>query len=388
MRRVRIAPRPDWQAKAEAVGFYFHTHEDGTPYWDESVAYAFTLREIEEDIEAPTAELEQMCLAFVQKAGRDEEVLRRLHIPEHAWPLIAESWQRGDRNLYGRFDFAYRGSGPAKLLEYNADTPTSLIETGYIQWTWLEDQIAAGVLPEGADQFNSLHDKLVAGLKGYNRGKRYRLHLACSGDSEEDRETIAYLAECAKQAGIPAHCLAIEQIGLSDGGGFVDENDQTIDVLFKLYPWEWLLNEDYGRKIGAAPIRFIEPVWKTLLSTKGLLPYLWEMAPGHPNLLEAYFSDDPRAARLGNHVVVKPLLSREGANVEVRDGPASTRSDGPYGAEGTVTQALAPLFAQDGIHAVIGSWLVASEPAGLCIREDDNPIIGNRSRFIPHYIEP
>ena len=381
-----MTPRADWRDKAEGIGFHFHTHEDGSAYWDESIAYAFSLAEIENDIETPTAELEQMCLAFVQKAGRDEAVLKRLGIPDYAWPLIAESWERGDRNLYGRFDFAYRGTGPAKLLEYNADTPTSLIETSYFQWMWLEDMIAAGALAEGADQFNSLHDKLVAALKDYDRGRRYRLHLACAGESEEDRETIAYLAECAKQAGQQAHCLAIEDVGLNADGAFVDENDQAIKVLFKLYPWEWMLGEEYGRKIAGSSLRFIEPIWKSLLSTKGLLPYLWEMAPGHPNLLECYFSDDARAGTIGNHHVVKPLLSREGANVEVHDGPASVRTDGPYTGP-TIVQALAPLFSAEGCHAVVGSWLVASEPAGLCIREDTSPIIGNRSRFVPHYIE-
>jgi glutathionylspermidine synthase len=36
--------------------------------------------------------------------------------------------------LYGRFDLAYRGDGPPKLLEYNADTPTALFEAAVVQW--------------------------------------------------------------------------------------------------------------------------------------------------------------------------------------------------------------------------------------------------------------
>ena len=46
-----------------------------------------------------------------------------------------------------------------------------------------------------------------------------------------------------------------------------------------------------------------------------MLPLLWEMFPGHPNLLPAFFEDDPNAATLGTSFVRKPLYSREGANV-------------------------------------------------------------------------
>ena len=387
MRRVRLAERSDWRAKAEAEGFVFHS-EDGAPYWDESVCYAFSLREIEEDIEAPTADLEEMCMTFVDSAVKDEEVLRRLAIPSFAWPLIAQSWARGDRNLYGRFDFAYDGTGPAKLLEYNADTPTTVFETGYFQWVWLEDQIKAGRLPQGADQFNSLHDRLVSAFGQMNRGQPYRLHLACVDDSDEDRATIGYLAECARQAGVTAYCMAISKIGTTDRGLFVDEDGAPIDVLFKLYPWEWMLREEYGRNIAGCETRFIEPIWKCLLSNKGLLPYLWKMAPNHPNLLETYFADDPAAKALAKAHVRKPLLSREGANVTIENGARSARTDGPYGEEGYVVQKLADLFRAGENRAVLGSWVVAGEPAGLCIREDAGPIIGNRSRFVPHYIEP
>ncbi len=111
MRRVSLTPRLDWQAQVERLGFAFHTL-DGETYWDESVAYAFTLDEIERDIEAPTEAIEQLCFAFIERAIDDDAVLARLAIPAAQWDFIRESWRRGDRNLYGRLDLAYDGSGP------------------------------------------------------------------------------------------------------------------------------------------------------------------------------------------------------------------------------------------------------------------------------------
>ena len=118
-----------------------------------------------------------------------------------------------------------------------------------------------------------------------------------------------------------------------------------------------------------------------------MLPLLWEMFEGHPNLLPAYFSNDPRASKIENNFVKKPLFSREGGNVEITKSDGSIiREDGPYGEEGTIIQALHPLPVFDNNHTVIGSWLVASNACGIGIREDDTAITKDTSRFLPHVI--
>jgi glutathionylspermidine synthase len=386
MRRLAMQERVDWRAKAEQVGFTFHTAE-GVPYWDESAAFAFSLAEIEDDIEAPSAELEEMALDFVGRAVLDEEILTSLAIPREFWSEIHESWQRGDRNLYGRFDFAYDGKGPAKMLEYNADTPTALLETGVFQWLWLEEMIGTGQLPKGADQFNSLHDKLVAAFRNFRDGKPYHLHLTCVRDSEEDRGTVGYLEELAQQAGMETEFLFVDEIGSRDRR-FVDMNDEPIDMLFKLYPWEWMLREDFGRLVPGSRTQFIEPIWKAVLSNKGLLAHLWAMAPGHPNLMPTYFPG-AEGADLGGSFVEKPLYSREGANIRVfENGVPVADSGGPYGAEGVVRQKTITIPDFGHGHVIIGGWMVASEPAGMLVREDSSPVTGNLARFVPHFIEP
>ena len=114
MQRIVCPERDDWQTTAEACGFDFHTI-DGERYWDERGYYAFTLKEIEEAIEAPTGEIDAMCLELVGRAVGDEHILQRLKIPEAFWPLIAESWHRDEGSLYGRLDLQFTGRSPAKL---------------------------------------------------------------------------------------------------------------------------------------------------------------------------------------------------------------------------------------------------------------------------------
>jgi glutathionylspermidine synthase len=386
MRRFALPERADWQATAERMGFVHHS-ADGARYWDERAAYAFTLEEIERDLEAPAAELEEVCLAFAGEAVASEPILTSLGIPRAFWGEIYDSWMRGDRNLYGRFDFAYSGKGPAKLLEYNADTPTALFETGVFQWVWLEEQMARGALPAGADQFNSLHEKLVEAFRQLKGGAAYHLHLACARDSAEDRGTVQYLRDCAQAAGLSTAFLYMDEIGRNAGGAFVDQQNVPIATLFKLYPWEWMFAEEFGRSVIGSPTQFIEPVWKAVLSTKALLPHLWRMEPNHPNLLPAYFVGAEQAD-LGSRIVEKPIHSREGANIRIVEaGKVIRETDGPY-AGALIRQSLAELPDLGGGSAVLGVWMVASEPAGLLVREEESPITSNMARFMPHIIEP
>ena len=384
MERRAVRPRENWRRVAAEHGFTFHT-PDGERYWDESHAYRFTLREIEDDLEDPVEELEQMCFEVVERAVASEELLRRLAIPEMFWGYVAESWRNRERNLYGRMDFCYDGQGPAKLYEYNADTPTALYESAIFQWVWLEQAMEQGLIPEGADQFNSLHERLIDAFGRF--GVEGPLHLACARDTDEDLGTIEYLEDCARQAGLATQRMFMEDIGLADDGSFTDLDDAPVRWLFKLYPWEWLMEEEFGSRIPRSGTRFIEPGWKAVLSNKGLLALLWEMFEGHPNLLPTYFEDDPGVAALGGHYVRKPLLSREGANIVfVANGRTVMGPEGPYGAEGFVRQAYAPLPSFDGRRPMCGVWLVASEAAGMCIREDEGAITTDDACFIPHFI--
>lgn len=387
MFRMPCQPRKGWQQLANEYGFHFHTMY-GEPYWDESAYYQFSLPQIENDIEDPTAELHQMCLAVADEVINSESLLTRFCIPEKHWDTVKDSWQRRDPSLYSRLDLVYNGKGPAKLLENNADTPTSLYESGFWQWLWLEQKVNNGSLARHADQFNSLQEKLVHRFREialhYNINQ---LHMACCKDTVEDRGTVQYLQDCASEAGLTADFVFIEDIGLADTGVFTDLQDKPIADCFKLYPWEFMLREEFGDVLGDAGVNWLEPAWKSVISNKALLPQLWKMFEGHPNLLPAFFSDDVGSHDLSGKWIKKPLFSREGANVSmVEDGRERELSAGPYGEEGFIVQAFAPLPVFEGNHTLIGSWLVDDMPAGISVREDTSAITQDLSRYLPHII--
>ena len=372
MKREPRTPRADWQSKAEEVGFHFHSM-DGV-YWDESACYRFSAAEVD-TLEAATGELHERALEAVERIVSRREY-ERFRIPEPFHALIERSWRDQDKSLYGRFDFSWDGRGEPKMLEYNADTPTALLEASVMQWYWLQD-----VFPQ-YDQFNSLHEKLIERWKAM-RGQLPadgRVYFTCDAEAPEDQGTLDYLRDTAMQAEVKALAIDIADIGW-DGKRFVDIEERPIAALFKLYPWEWLAREPFGQHLLARAAVMIEPAWKMLLSSKAILPVLWEMFPGHPNLLAASFEE----GAVAGDCVKKPLYSREGANVSINAGGTTVEAPGDYGAEGFIWQAYHALPRFEGAHTVIGSWIVGDEPAGIGIREDASPITRNTSRFLPHY---
>jgi glutathionylspermidine synthase len=382
MQRRLCEERPHWREFAEEYGFTFHTL-DGDIYWDETAHYEFTLEQVEEDLEAATSELHTMALELVDEAIRDERLLRLLAIPQRHWDLLRASWQRRDPSMYARMDLSYGGGGPPKLYELNYDTPTCLYESAFFQWVWLEDLRLAGQLPARADQFNSVQDKLEEFFR--KRLLRPPVHFAAVGQSEEDCATVSYLCDLANQAGCAGRFVSIEEIGLTETGQFVDDEDFPIVTLFKLYPWEDLLEEPYAEHLGSAATRFVEPPWKLILSNKAALALLWERHPGHPNLLPTFFDDKTSALPPG--WVRKPFFSREGANVEIHEANGNRLEvTGPYSRHPVIRQLWHPLPRFGDRYPVIGSWIVGDEPAGMGIREDFSPITQNRSRFVPHII--
>ena len=384
MERITLPGRPDWQQKANEIGFTYHSlglrpqgEADGL-YWFEEAAYRFTAQEVDH-LEAATEELHRLCMRAVQHVVEsDRSQMDRFGIPAAYRDLVIHSWERHDPHLMGRFDLAFDSiTGHVKMLEYNADTPTLLIESSLMQWFWLQD-----VFPED-DQFNSLHEKLIARLETIKARMPSDAVLHVSGleTADEEFQHCKYFIDLADKAGIDARFIDIRNLRWTEQGRFIDDEPREVRFLHKLYPWEWLVKEPFGIHLTEAKMALIEPPWKMLLSNKALLPLLWQMNRGHPLLLASGWSRDD----VGEAFVQKPILAREGANMRmVRPGFEDVVTGGSYGDSPTIYQDLAPIPIFEGQHVVLGSWVVGDEAAGIIVRESENPIVVNTSRVVPH----
>lgn len=338
----------------------------------ENAYYRMTLSEVKE-LEKATKECYEMYCAAAESCLYDNKRLEALHIPLEVREAIIRSWEEDDYSLYGRFDFVLVNGVP-KLLEFNADTPTSLIEASLIQWFWKED-----MFPDN-DQFNSIHEGLVASWKFI--AEKYNSRTCCFAsvtDCLEDNATLAYLISTAVEAGVTPYEMDISSI-VHENGSLYAPDGSPINFMFKLYPWEFMFREDAAGC--TTEMCWLEPLWKALMSNKAMLPILYEMFPQSPYVLPAYAEPGKLSS-----FCKKPIFSREGANVElVRKGFVLESSDGEYGEEGYIWQELVDLPRYNGVYPILGSWVIGGEPCGLGIRENTSRITDNLSHFVPHII--
>jgi glutathionylspermidine synthase len=395
MERITLAPRPGWQKRVEQEGMLWHTAH-GVTYWHEGVCYRFSEAEID-TIHDATQACHDMAVAAAGALIEGGE-LAQWGYSANAIALIEHSWRNDERDIYGRIDLAWDGHGAPKMLEYNADTPTSLLEAAVVQWSWLIDVYGA----DATGQFNDLHAAFVDRMRRCRAEHGTFLHVSCVFPHDEDTGTVAYIENVAREAGIEVKFVPIQSIGHTpeDGGLFLDQDDEPIRLMFKLYPWDWLLADSYGPLLVDAilngRIRLFEPAWKMLLANKLLLVKMWQMFPDSPYLLETHRSERPLRAKMERGeaagYVRKPALGREGQNVAIfRRGQAmaAEQTSGTYGDNEAVYQDLAGLFVAglgvQRVHALIGSWVIGGEAKGMGIRESDGAITDDRARFVPHY---
>lgn len=387
MERIEINPRLDYKTIVEKQGLKFHTI-DGEDYWNEKAYYSFGIAEINK-IEKATEQCHQFYIEAAEHLVKHPQILKeQFVIPEDIIPFVIDSWNNESDDAakvkclnYGRFDFSYNGSDAPKLLEYNCDTPTSLLEASVIQHFWKQD-----VFPE-LDQFNSLHEKLIERYISLDKNgviNPYvgKIHFTGMPDHlGEDITTISYHMDLCEAAGIKASLINAKDIGLTPTGMFVDMSNKEIDTLFHLYPLEWMVNEKFGKALAKSRVNLLEPLWKMLWSNKAILPILWELFAGHESILPASFTP------MAYDCIAKPVLAREGGNITIlRNNEVSEQTGGLYGDVPLVYQKLHELPNFNGNYPVIGSWCVNGNAAGMGIREDKGLITGNGSAFVPHII--
>jgi glutathionylspermidine synthase len=371
MERLRIEPRPDWEAQVESTGFKFYRPEHQI-CWDESVCYVFKPEEMTA-IEAATNEVQGMCEAVIDNVVQNQRY-SEFNIPQYAWELIEQSWHRRDKNIFGRLDFSYDGQQPPKLLEYNADTPFAMPEASIVQKQWLQQ-----VWP-GKAEFNNIHQSLVNAWRAFESP----IHLISFEHpvKKEADVNIAYLAATIKEAGRIAKVVQLYKV-LWDGEYFREPDNTIIQTVVKLYAWEHLIDDVYGNHAHQRTMQIIEPIWKMILSNKALLVLLWELFPDHPNLLPAFFSCE----RINGDYAKKPLFGRFGENITLSSNNGSISSGGNYAEGPYVYQKLHPLPNMDGNYPTIGSWLIEGRSVGVVIREDITPITNEDSRQVPYFID-
>ncbi|MEO6039885.1 MAG: glutathionylspermidine synthase family protein, partial [Saprospiraceae bacterium] len=324
-------------------------------------------------------------------------LMQELGIPKNLHAMIRHTWE-DDRHLhlFGRFDLVGGLQGlPLKVLEFNADTPTSLPETAIIQWA----QLKANGIPE-EEQFNFIYEALTDNfkrLKTLNPDREAAILFSTLRGAPEDDNNVALLSEAAKEAGFETKFCYVDEVTFSETEGiFAPEgkgNFTRYDFWFKLLPWEYIAEQEPAlctilTKIVQRDLAVVlNPAYTMLFQSKGILKYLWDLFPEDPLLLESTFKEP--IGRSDFPFVQKVFFGREGANVTVYDEiglPVEVRA-GEYGNQASVFQAYAELARDEAGQYYQAGIFFAYEACGLGFRRSPHRIIDNGAQFVGHRVE-
>lgn len=376
----------------EEVGMSWHTDPDGQPYVADEIVQV-----TETEAEAYYNAANELYEMFVEAAQHviDQDRFLELDIPYNLVDPINRSWENDHRHLYGRFDLAGGVDGlPIKLIEFNADTPTSLFETAVVQWALLK----ANSMDEAA-QFNTVYDsirnnfrRLVTGdddPETFGQHYHYQNILFSSiRDLPEDERTVRFLQQMAHDAGFQTDFCYLDAVGFLEQEGVFNPDQTRFDYWFKLYPWEDIALQTDGIAGVLDDITrytdtvILNPAYTLLFQSKGMMQVLYELFPDSPYLLETRAEPIP-----GKKQVAKTLFGREGANTVVYDaaGQILQQTPGEYNRYRSIYQEFAayPKDAQGrGYQAgVFFAW----EACGLGFRRGGE-VLDNLSKFVAHRV--
>ena len=378
----------------ESIGFSWHTDSDNSSYVSDEIVIIN-----EEEANAYYEACNELYDMFAQ-AGQhviDNDLFHEINIPFNLIEMIKESWENDVHwHLYSRFDLAGGIDGkPIKLIEFNADTPTSLFETAIIQWAMLK----ANGLDE-ASQFNNLYEALkdnfkriitldtdVEKFEEYYANLGWKILFSSISSSSEDINTTKLLEHIASEAGFNTDFEFIENVQFNDEGIFKDE--ESFEFWFKLIPWENIAIEESELALILTEIIkekraiIFNPAYSLMFQSKGFMKILWDLYPNHPLLLETSFEPLENKKQ-----VEKRCFGREGANTKIinSDGSIDVETSGDYEGHKAIYQEYVELPTDDQGKTYQAGVFFAYEACGLGFRRGEK-ILNNMSKFVGHIIK-
>lgn len=377
----------------ESLGFLWHTDADFSDYVSKRLV-SVSKSEADAYYHASN-ELYDMFVAAAQYVI-DNNLFHELGIPFNLIDIIKMSWENDVHwHLYGRFDLAGGLDGKAiKLIEFNADTPTSLFETSIIQWAMLKQN---GM--DESSQFNDAFEAIKDNFKRLitleenieNFAKLYdgwKILFSSIAGSDEDEITTKFLQICAKDAGFSTDFAYVDEVLFDDDNG-ISFGGSDFEYWFKLIPWENIAIEEGELALILKNIMknqkaiILNPAYTLLFQSKGIMKILWDLYPNHPLLLRSSFEPIP-----GVKQVKKPFLAREGANVEIlgANGEVLAKEKGDYQNQKFLYQEYYDFNSDENGNKYQAGVFFAYEACALGYRYGGE-ILNNFSKFAGHYIE-
>ena len=376
----------------EELGFSWHTDSDGTKYVSDELVQ-ITDNEAEAYYEATNAIYDM----YVEAAEHviENDLFFELGIPFNLIDVIKKSWENDVHwHIYGRFDLAGGiDDEPIKLIEFNADTPTSLFETALLQWALLKQNDM-----DENRQFNNVYEAIKNNFKRLitlfddtdtfsEHYDGWKILFSSIAGNDEEEVTTKLLQQIATDAGFNTSFDYLGNINF-DETGIYDSDENKYEYWFKLYPWEDIATDEpelattLTNIIQNQEAIILNPAYTLLFQSKGMLKILSDLFPDSPYLLKTSY--EPLE---GVKQVEKTVFGREGANTKIISdtGDVLTHRDGEYDNYKKVYQEYVEFPKDSQGNKYQAGVFFAYEACGLSFRKGGE-IMDNMSKFVGHVI--
>ena len=409
-----------WDAASYArtrEALYGPLRRDGSFVWDSMYGDEYALASLQpvtpEFCQGMRSAAEKMGGIYARTAEvlqqADDELLAELGLPQATWAVVRSSVPSLLPTVLGRFDFAATEQG-LKMLEFNAETPTDVVEGFYVNGKVCEFFGATDPNQALTQGLTGAFDRSVAAYRDSGFAVE-RIVFSSVDWHDEDAGTTRYLLE---QSGLDSRFVPLSQLRVFEDRLQVwnGQTHEPVDLMYRLHPLEKMAQEQdadgypTGRRVleiaAERRLALINPPAAMLAQSKATQALIWslyedgsffspeEQAAIAAHMLPTYFEN----RFLGSSpYVTKRVYGREGGAVTIfgSDGVAWTRdSECNYWDQPVVYQQYVELPKQtvrtlNGLYCgriIYGVFLVAGRGSALVARVGSR-ITGNMAYFQP-----
>lgn len=354
-------------------------------------------------IKKATEELHRVFVNATEHVLKDKSLYSKFNINKENWKMIGDNFQRTKNNyFYGRMDIGFNFDfSQIKIFEYNTGLCGDIYDTSEYQ-----NKVFDYFVKQNPNQIKNKSQIINSISSGHGLlkkvGERWEiLSKNCKNKTiyfiydETDREeklVLSSIFKGLKTKGIPYKLFSDRKCLIKSEKGLLYDKitNEKIDILYKTHPWysiyRNLKNLKEGKKARGDFYEFflnkktkiVEPMWKTVMGNKALLPYVYSLHKDCKYLIPSSFDPFDECFGDDEYIIEKGLMGR-GSMMTKKVKRSEITKKNPN----VIYQKIFKENYVDNNYYIMGSWIVGDKFSGMFVKQSNTMINEYSCNVIP-----
>lgn len=346
--------------------------------------YVTMTKRDEDKIRKATEDLHQLFFNTTKYVLSLNNISKQFNSTESNWKLIRESINRTNNDyFYGRMDIGFSFDlNKIKIFEYNTGLCGEIFDTAIFQ-----SKLFNHFYQDKEDTYSSgerLLERIANRWKELSMNcENKTIYFFCTHHKEEN-VIVQSILTSLDLSNIPYKVLYNgEGVSYDENNHIIDTSSgKKIDILYKTSPWYSIFNlnqkQPYYKFFLSKNTKVIEPMWKTIMGNKALLPYVSKLYPNHPLLLYSSFDSNDKKFEEEKYLMEKGLTGRGSMQTK----KVLKKSIVPN-KKGVIYQKIFKDNFVNNFYFIMGSFIVGPKYGGFLIKKSDTLINDYNCNVIP-----